>query len=125
MYKNLKSIGITNPSDIERYSLRQEANSDTLKIYFHKEKGDFLTRSVKFKYPRQKKTVLVDGGRGTYKDTTEINPNLRFIVEELDKITRREQQEKDTKQQVLAELKHLEKVVTNKIAEIEAKLERL
>ncbi|EFN7531889.1 DUF3461 family protein, partial [Escherichia coli] len=26
MYDNLKSLGITNPEEIDRYSLRQEAN---------------------------------------------------------------------------------------------------
>ena len=38
MYDNLKSLGITNPDEIDRYSLRQEANNDILKIYFHKDK---------------------------------------------------------------------------------------
>ena len=36
MYDNLKSLGITNPEEIDRYSLRQEANNDILKIYFQK-----------------------------------------------------------------------------------------
>ncbi|CQM98283.1 Chromosome segregation ATPase [Salmonella enterica subsp. enterica serovar Typhimurium str. DT104] len=34
MYDNLKSLGITNPEEIDRYSLRQEANNDILKIFF-------------------------------------------------------------------------------------------
>ncbi|NQF19262.1 DUF3461 family protein, partial [Enterobacter hormaechei] len=58
MYDNLKSLGITNPDEIDRYSLRQEANNDILKIYFHKDKGEFFAKSVKFKYPRQRKTVV-------------------------------------------------------------------
>ena len=32
MYDNLKSLGITNPEEIDRYSLRQEANNDILKM---------------------------------------------------------------------------------------------
>lgn len=55
MYDNLKSLGITNPEEIDRYSLRQEANNDILKIYFQKDKGEFFAKSVKFKYPRQLK----------------------------------------------------------------------
>lgn len=55
MYDNLKSLGITNPEEIDRYSLRQEANNDILKIYFQKDKGEFFAKSVKFKYPRQRK----------------------------------------------------------------------
>lgn len=61
MYDNLKSLGITNPEEIDRYSLRQEANNDILKIYFQKDKGEFFAKSVKFKYPRQRKTVVADG----------------------------------------------------------------
>ena len=65
MYDNLKSLGITNPEEIDRYSLRQEANNDILKIYFQKDKGEFFAKSVKFKYPRQRKTVVADGvGQG-------------------------------------------------------------
>ena len=81
MYDNLKSLGITNPEEIDRYSLRQEANNDILKIYFQKDKGEFFAKSVKFKYPRQRK--------------------------------------------ILDDLRHLESVVTNKISEIEADLEKL
>ncbi len=49
MYDNLKSLGISNPEDIDRYSLRQEANNDILKIYFRKDKGEFFAKSVKFR----------------------------------------------------------------------------
>lgn len=45
MYDNLKSLGISNPDDIDRYSLRQEANNDILKIYFRKDKGEFSRRA--------------------------------------------------------------------------------
>lgn len=37
MYDNLKSLGITQPEDIDHYTLRQEANHDILKIYFRKD----------------------------------------------------------------------------------------
>ena len=42
MYDKLKSLGITHPEDIDRYTLRQEANNDILKIYFRKDKGEFF-----------------------------------------------------------------------------------
>ncbi len=74
MYDNLKSLGITNPDEIDRYSLRQEVNNDILKIYFQKDKGEFFAKSVKFKYPRQRKTVVADGvGRG-YKEVQRSAP---------------------------------------------------
>ncbi len=126
MFPHLNGLGIQDPSQIERYSLRQEAQKDVLKIYFKKQKGEFFAKSVKFKYPRQKKSVLVDSGSHQYKEITEINRNLTLIIDELNKITRPETpQEIDVKQKVLSDLRHLEKVVASKIAEIEADLEKL
>lgn len=72
MYDNLKSLGITNPDEIDRYSLRQEANNDILKIYFQKDKGEFFAKSVKFKYPRQRKTVVADGVGQGYKEVQRL-----------------------------------------------------
>lgn len=126
MYPNLKGLGITEPEKIERYSLRQEAQADILKIYFAKQKGEFFAKSVKFKYPRQRKNVLVDSGSHQYKEVTEINRNLTIVIDELNKITRPEKApEVDVKQKILTDLRHLEKVVSSKIAEIESDLEKL
>ncbi len=97
MYDNLKSLGITNPEEIDRYSLRQEANNDILKIYFQKDKGEFFAKSVKFKYPRQRKTVVADGVGQGYKEVQEISPNLRYIIDELDQICQRDRSEVDLK----------------------------
>lgn len=91
MARYLKSLGITNPDEIDRYSLRQEANNDILKIYFQKDKGEFFAKSVKFKYPRQRKTIAGDG-QG-FKEVQEISPNLRYVIDELDQICQRDRAE--------------------------------
>ena len=106
MYDNLKSLGITNPEEIDRYSLRQEANNDILKIYFQKDKGEFFAKSVKFKYPRQRKTVVADGVGQGYKEVQEISPNLRYIIDELDQICQRDRSEVDLKRKILDDLWH-------------------
>ncbi|MFP1725783.1 DUF3461 family protein [Lonsdalea quercina] len=125
MYDNLKSLGISNPEDIDRYSLRQEASNDILKIYFRKDKGEFFAKSVKFKYPRQRKTIAADNAGQGFREINEISPNLRYVIDELDQICQREQVEVDLKRKILADLRHLESVVTNKISEIESDLEKL
>ncbi|MEJ8678476.1 DUF3461 family protein [Plesiomonas shigelloides] len=135
MYENLKKLGITHPHEIDRYSLRQEADFDILKIYFQKEKGEFFAKSVKFKYPRPHKTLPVDGQPAHYLAVSEINPSLRFLLDELEHVTGnsstsltsagRTLSEAELKQKILGDLRHLEKVVANKIAEIEADLEKL
>lgn len=126
MFPYLIGLGIQDPKQIERYSLRQEAHKDVLKIYFHKQKGELFAKSVKFKYPRQVKNVLVDSGSHQYKEVTEINRNLTLVIDELNKITKpTPQADIDLKQKILTDLRHLEKVVSSKIAEIEADLEKL
>ncbi|MCG9631239.1 MULTISPECIES: DUF3461 family protein [Vibrio] len=126
MYPNLTGLGIHEPKQIERYSLRQEAHKDILKIYFRKQKGELFAKSVKFKYPRQVKSVLVSGGNSQYKEVTEINRNLTLVIDELNKITKPSpSSDVDVKQKILTDLRHLEKVVSSKIAEIEADLEKL
>ncbi len=126
MFPHLTGLGISEPMQIERYSLRQEAHKDVLKIYFKKQKGELFAKSVKFKYPRQVKTVLVDSGSHQYKEITEINRNLTLIIDELNQITKHAQiSQLDVKQKILSDLRHLEKVVASKIAEIEADLEKL
>ncbi len=126
MYPNLTGLGIQDPKQIERYSLRQESQKDVLKIYFKKQKGELFAKSVKFKYPRQRKNVLVDSGSHQYKEVTEINRNLTLVIDELNTITKPEKLiEVDVKEKILSDLRHLEKVVSSKIAEIEADLDKL
>ncbi|MDC0609897.1 DUF3461 family protein [Vibrio sp.] len=126
MYPHLSSLGIHDPNQIEKYTLRQEALKDVLKIYFHKQKGELFAKSVKFKYPRQVKTVLVDSGTHHYKEVTEINRSLTLILDELNQITEPHiPSETELKSKILQDLKHLEKVVADKIAEIEHSVNKL
>ncbi|MGL9719300.1 DUF3461 family protein [Symbiopectobacterium sp.] len=125
MYGNLKSLGISHPDEIDRYSLRQEASNDILKIYFRKDKGEFFAKSVKFKYPRQRKTIVADNSGQGFKEINEISPNLRYVIDELDQICQCDQVEVDLKRKILDDLRHLESVVANKINEIESDLEKL
>ncbi len=126
MHQNLKQLGIPDTSLISRYSLRQEAQVDVLKIYFHKQKGELFAKSLKFKFPRQRKNVRVHNQSGQYKETTEISPSLTQIMTELNQITKpQELSSDDVKHKILTDLRHLEKVVAGKIAEIEADLEKL
>ena len=69
--------------------------------------------------------VVADGVGQGYKEVQEISPNLRYIIDELDQICQRDRSEVDLKRKILDDLRHLESVVTNKISEIEADLEKL
>ena len=68
----------------------------------------------------------VEEGAPPLADTTEISTTLRYVIEELDQVAKQESiPELDLKKKILQDLRHLEKVVQSKIAEIEANLERL
>ncbi len=125
MQSHLNSIGIHNTEDIKRYSLRQEGELDILKIYFKKNGRELLARSSKFKFHRQKKRVSGGYQGDNFTDLSEINPTLRNIITELDMLAINANSEKDIKEQLLDDLKHLEKVVSNKINEMEEKIARL
>lgn len=127
MFPHLTNLGIKDPSLIERYSLRQEAQSDILKIYFYKQKGELFAKSIKYKFPRQQKTVLVDSGSHQYKDVSEINRHLVLIIDELNSITEPQNvpQDQDIKAKLLDDLQHLEKVMMYKLKEIRNDIARL
>jgi len=125
MKPHLKAIGVRNPEDIKRYSLRQEGEKDILKIYFRKSGMELLPRSSKFKFQRQQKRVSGGYQGETHTNLSEINPSLRSIITELDDLAIHANSDKEIKQQLLTDLKHLEAVVSNKIKEMEHKIERL
>ncbi len=126
MYHYLTELGIHDPFQIEKYTLRQEALSDVLKIYFHKQKGELFSRNMTFKYPRQKKTILVDGGTHQYKDVTEINRTLTLVLDELNEITvPYNKPEHELIDAIIFDLKHLEKVIVTKISAIGHDVNRL
>ncbi len=125
MFENIKNLGINDPHQIDRYSVRQEAEADILKIYLKKNKGEFFAKSLKFKFPRQIRTVRDRTYPSNYRDMNEISPNLSYLIIELDKLVTREHQELDQKKKIIDELKHLEKVMVNKIRQLEADIEKL
>ena len=125
MKPHLKAIGVRNPEDIKRYSLRQEGEKDILKIYFRKSGMELLPRSSKFKFQRQQKRVSGGYQGENHTNLPEINPSLRSIIKELDDLALHANSDKAIKEQLLTDLKHLEAVVSNKIKEMEHKIERL
>jgi len=122
MYPNLRDIGIRNPEDIKRYSLRQEGDKDILKVYFRKQSGMLMGKSSKYKFQRQVKKVSGGQNSERFTDLSEINPTLRKIIQELDSLSVQAGTEQELKKQVLSDLRHLQNVVNNKIDEIEKKL---
>ncbi|MBO1255663.1 DUF3461 family protein [Alteromonas sp. 5E99-2] len=125
MYPTLQSMGVTSIDDIEKFSLRYENDQDVLKINYRRAKGSLLPKSKKFKFGRSSKTVLTDGGRQNYERIQEPSTTVLAAMEELESIVGKQHQVKASKDDLLLELTHLEKVVSSKISEIKSKIEAM
>ena len=117
MYDNLNALGISHPEVIDSYSLRQEGDIDILKIYFLKTKGEIFAKSIKCKFPVGKRNALTA--------TSSMDPTLEAVLVELNHVSEPRHMQIKLQQKILNDLHHLEHVMTNKIAEIEADLKRL
>ncbi|ETX12513.1 structural protein [Marinomonas ushuaiensis DSM 15871] len=122
MHPTLQSMGVTSIQDIEKFTLRYENGHDVLKIYYRREKGSLLPKSKKFKFGRATKTVLADGGQQTYRQVQEPSLIVLRAMEELEQIVGKQHATKASKDDLVKELEHLEKVVNSKIAEIKEKI---
>jgi len=124
-YPTLKSMGISSTENIEKFTLRYENSQDVLKVYYRREKGSLLPKSKKFKFGRSTKTVLADGGQQTYRQVQEPSLIVVRAMEELEQIVGKQKEEKVTREELINELEHLEKVMQNKISEIKHKINAL
>lgn len=125
MYPTLDSMGITSTENIEKFTLRYENSQDVLKVYYRREKGSLLPKSKKFKFGRSTKTVLADGGQQTYRQVQEPSLIVVRALEELEQIVGKQKEEKISKEDLITELEHLEKVMQSKISEIKGKINAL
>lgn len=120
----LKSLGVKSLDTIDYYTVRNEKENDILKIYHKREKGALFNKSEKFKFRRSIRQVPTANPKDI-SEINEISPMLSKLMDALDQITQKKRQEITAKQKILEDLRHLEKVVANKVAEIEAQLEKL
>jgi len=121
----LEEMGVNNPEEIIRYTLRQEGIEDVLKIYYRRQKGSLLPVSRKYKFGRADKTVMVDSGKRVSKEIYDISPFLQRAVAELDQIVKQHEEEISSKKRIIHEMAHLEKTFSAKMAELRQQLEKL
>ena len=124
-YPTLSEMGIVDVYDIEKFSTRQEGDMDILKIYFHKDPLNWLSKSKKFKFKRQVKVLNVKEGNVLCRETTEPSPYFIKAVNELEQLVERIKSSKCRKEILLGEIDHFEKVMERKIADIRRQLEDL
>tara|TARA_R110000737_G_scaffold339139_1_gene360789 strand:- start:45 stop:428 length:384 start_codon:yes stop_codon:yes gene_type:complete len=124
-YPKLTEMGITSFDSIKKYTLRQEGEFDILKVYYKREKGSFLPRSKKFSFGRATRTVMIDSGRQLWQEVSEVSPILLSALTELHKIAKEEKIVVDTKEEIIKSIAHLDRIVSEKMDEIQALVNKL
>lgn len=121
----LEEMGVGNPAEISRYSLRQENDEDVLRIYYKRGKGSLLPSSRKYRFGRGHRTIITDSGKPEYADDSEISSFLQRAVAELDEIVRNSKDHDVLKAALIDELDHLEKYVGSRVKKLRSQVEQL
>jgi len=121
-------MGVTSIQDVTKYTLRQQGNTDVLKIYYKRAKGSFLSRSKKFSFARGRSTIPIESRSSEgFEQLADTSPQLLLAIKELDNI---EAQQSITdpqvpKEKLEAHMNHLEKVVDEKLREMRELIKEL
>jgi len=81
----LTEMGINNPAEITRYTLRQKGpRRDVLKIHYRRQKGSLRPVSRTYEFGRAQNTVISDSGAPEYENEHDPSPILQAAIGELD-----------------------------------------
>ncbi len=120
----LTEMGVANPEQIAHYTDYMVDNTDILRIIYSRKKGDLLPVSKTFKFPRIKKTVMVDSGTRETNIVYESTATYQNALIELDEILE-DNKNKDNLNQILAdEVVQLEAEVASRIDYIKSLIEK-
>jgi hypothetical protein len=117
-YPGLTEMGISNPQDIERYSLQTNKNVDILRIVYRRKKGELLHSSKKFRFGRAQKMVVVDAGQNKTEVVHEISPFVIKVTDELNQIVKSKHSREDQMAIIVDELNRLSEETNTRIAYI-------
>ena len=95
-------MGVDNPNDIARYTIYTVHDTDVLRIIYSRKQGSLLPVSKTFKFPRIKKSVLVDSGTRQTQVLFERNPSFENALTEIEEILEN-QKNQEALNQVLAD----------------------
>ncbi len=119
-FPTLSEMGISNPGEIERYSLSTTNHIDVLRIIYKRKKGSFLPTSKRFEFGRSSKTVMADSGTQKTDIVYDISPFLLKALEELDKLIDAKKSNIEHAKLVKEELQRLHQEMSSRLAYIES-----
>ena len=117
-YPNLASLGITDPDEIDRYSLQTINNVDILRIVFRRQQGEMISESKKFRFGRAERYLRSEGGSQTPEVVHEVSPMVTRLMAELDSIVAKKNSIERQLEIIEEELRRLEEENSHRIAYI-------
>ena len=107
-YPHLTEMGILNPQEIEKFAIYSTDKLDVLRIIYARKKGSLLPVSKNYKFPRVKKSVLVDSGTRDTAIIFESTDAFRSALHELETLKVSKSKGEDLAALILAEIQFLE-----------------
>lgn len=123
-YTTLTEMGVVNPKQIARYTIHIVGNNDVLRIIYSRKKGDFLPVSKTFKFPRVKKSVVVDSGTRKTQVLFESSPIFQNAQVELKDILDKNKNKDDLNQILEDEILQLEAEIYSRFEYIKSLIEK-
>jgi hypothetical protein len=107
-YPHLTEMGILNPQEIEKFAIYSTDKLDVLRIIYARKKGSLLPVSKNYKFPRVKKSHLVDSGTRDTAVIFESTDAFRSALHELEALKVDKSKSEDLAALILAEIQFLE-----------------
>ena len=107
-YPHLTEMGILNPQEIEKFAVYSTDKIDVLRIIYQRKKGSLLPVSKNYKFPRVKKSHLVDSGTRDTAIVFESTEAFRSALHELEALKVNKSKGDDLAALILAEIQFLE-----------------
>ncbi len=124
-YEALAAMGVKHPEHIVRFTLSTTTNTDILRIVYERKKGAILPTSVNYRFPRIKKSALVDSGTRRTEVIYESSLEFRSAVAELEKLMESRKTTENLEELINQEVRALEEEVALRIDGIKTLVKRI
>ena len=124
-YPRLDEMGVQNPDQIEKFAIYTVGHTDILQITYDRKKGSLLPVSRRYKFPQEKKSVLVDSGTRQTEVIFESIGAFREALHELEQLKVKRQKGKDVGALLKEEIRLLDEDISLRIQYINSLIEKL
>ncbi len=124
-YPRLSEMGINNPQEIEKFAIYTVGHTDILQITYDRKKGSLLPVSRRYKFPQEKKSVLVDSGTRQTEVVYESVGPFREALHELEQLKIERQKGRDLSVLIKEELRLLEEDIALRLEYINSLVDKL